>query len=681
MSRDIKLFTALLFFGLGNLKGKVWLMKRRKIWGIMAPLLVLAVSLMLSVGLTYFLDRTWFIVELALFLPAILSAAALLLYRRRGIRLTIESVAEGLEQSKREALQNSLLPVLACAEDGEILWYNEKFKSQVLGGRDVYGDSVAVVTGGIGAEKFKGQESVEISLGNRSFTAYISSVLSGETVILVLYFIENTKYKNIEKEFTLSRPGVVLFYIDNLEEILKNARESERAQITGKVENLLEDWTSKANGVFRRYGSDRYMLIAEKRDIEEMIAQKFDILVRVRSIQTGSNINVTLSIGVGQGSTLRESEQYARQALDMALGRGGDQAAVKTENGFDFYGGLTQGIQRRSKVRTRVVASTLRELIDNSDRVLVMGHRYSDLDSLGSAAALVSCIRSLDKQAFVVANRSQTLTPELIQRYIEAGFGELFVEPEEALSLISDKALLIITDTHNPGFLESEEIWRAAKSVVVIDHHRKMVDHIDNAVVFHNEPYASSTSEMVAEIIQYLEGATISKLDAEALMAGIMLDTRNFVIRAGVRTFEAAAFLRRMGADTVKVKKLLAGNLQTYKEKADILARAQVYGNFAVAVADSENGGNLRVAAAQAADELLYIQGVDASFVIFPVDKTVNISARSLGRVNVQVLMEQLGGGGHFNMAGAQLADTTPNQAKRLLLSVIRKYTQDTSQR
>jgi c-di-AMP phosphodiesterase-like protein len=653
-------------------------MKNRRVWSIAPVLLVLVIALLAAVVVTYFLNPIVFFVELVVLVPVFVYVISWMIEMRSGIRRTLENVAESLNQSEREALSQSPLPVIVCTQQGEILWYNQKFRDHVLVNGDVYGDSLSVVTGGINVAGIMDKESVEVSYGKRSYTAYISYI-SGDAGFYVLYYIENTQYKKIAEEFALSRPAVILFYIDNMDEILKNARDSERAQITGKVENLLEDWTSETSGLLRRYGSDRYMLIIEQRDLQSILLKKFDILDRVRSVQTGSNINVTLSIGVGQGSTFRESEQYARQAIDMALGRGGDQAAVKTKNGFDFYGGISQGIERRTRVRTRVVASSLLELIGNSDNVLIMGHRFSDLDCLGSAAALASCIRSLDRQSNVVVRREQTLTPELIQKYIDSDRGDLFIEPEVALSIMSSKTLLIITDTHNPRLLESEEIWRAANNVVVIDHHRKMVDHIDNAVVFYHEPYASSASEMVAELVQYLEGASLSKLDAESLLAGIMLDTRNFVIKSGVRTFEAAAFLRRMGADTVEVKRLLAGSIQTYKEKADILAGAQIIKNVAIAVSDTEGGSNLRVAAAQAADELLYIQGVDASFVIFSINKAANVSARSFGKFNVQIVMEELGGGGHFTMAGAQLANTTPLQAKKLLLNAVKKYLQENS--
>ncbi len=652
-------------------------MKKRRVWSITPPVLILGTALLLAVGVTYFLNRIVFFAELGLTVSVIAVAFGWMIYTRRGIHSTLLSVAESLDQTSKDSLSSSPLPVVVCSEQGEILWYNVIFQNEVLENNAVYGESLSVITGGPNAADLSKKKFVDVSYGSRRYTAYISKVTSDDTALYVLYYIENTRYKKVFEEYMLSRPSVVLIYIDNMDELLQNARESERAQISGKVETLLEDWTSKTSGLLRRLASDRFLLIVEQRHLQQIILQKFDILDKVRSVQTGANISVTLSIGVGQGATLRESEQLARQAIDMALGRGGDQAAVKTKNGFDFYGGVSRGIERRTKVRTRVVASALQELIESSDNVLVMGHRFSDLDCLGAATALASCIRGLGKCANVVVKQSQSLTPELIKRYIDSGFGDLFLEPDDALLNISGKTLLIITDTHNPNLVESEEILQAAETVVVIDHHRKMVDHIDNAVIFFHEPYASSASEMVAEMLQYIDGINMSRLDAESLLAGIMLDTRSFVFKAGVRTFEAAAYLRRLGADTVEVKRMFSGSIETYKEKADIVAETQMYKQAAIAVDRSGLGGQLRIAAAQAADEMLYIKGVEASFVLFADEDSVNISARSLGDFNVQLVMEAMGGGGHLTMAGARLANTTLEQAYNSLIEVIDRYKQD----
>ena len=634
-------------------------------------------ALLLSVGVTYFLNRLVFFAELGLTVSVFAAVWWRLLLVNRDIRRTLLCVADSFDEKERASLEGSPLPVAVCSDHGEILWYNKRFRNEVLEKGDVYGQAVQTVTGGVPVSELSGKNIADISFGSRRYTVHINRITENDSVTYILYYVENTRFKQIAEEYTLSRPSVALFYIDNMEELLQNARDSERTQITGKVETLLEDWASSTTGLLRRYASDRFLLIVEQRHLQQMILKKFDILDLVRTIQTGASLGATLSIGVGQGATLRESEQLARQALDMALSRGGDQAAIKTKNGFDFYGGVSRGVERRTKVRTRVIASALRELIESSGNVLIMGHRFSDLDCLGSAAALASGIRGLGISAGVVVRGAQSLAPELIERYKAAGQGGLFIEPEDARQTATKETLLIILDTHNPKLLESEEIFRSAGNIVVIDHHRKMVDHIGNAVIFYHEPYASSASEMVAELMQYIDGVTLSRLDAESLLAGIMLDTRGFVIKAGVRTFEAAAYLRRMGADTVEVRRLFSGSMQTYKEKADLVADAHIYGQVAVAIGKSGGGCQLRVAAAQAADELLYIKGVEASFVLFAEGSGVNISARSLGGFNVQLVMEALGGGGHLTMAGAQLADITTEQARDLLIKEIDRYHQE----
>ncbi len=644
---------------------------KKRFWNITPVVGLLAAVLLLTVGVTFFINRIVFYIELGAAALTIAFAVWRINRINRDIRRYLIRVAGGLDQTEQAALGAFPMPVAVCNRDGEVVWYNERFRSEVLDGDDVYGSPVEDLTGGVPLADLVRRQTGDAACHGRKYTVYASRVPVRDTELTVLYYVEDTRLKDIAEEYALSRPAAVLLYIDNMDELLQNARDSERAQLSGRVETLIEDWASSTTGVLRKYSSDRFLLIVEQRHLQQMIDARFDILDRVRAVQAGDHQCVTLSIGVGQGETLRESEEMARQAIEMALGRGGDQAAVKTRNGFDFYGGVSKGVEKRTKVRTRVVASALLELIQGSDNVLVMGHRFSDLDCVGSAVALASAVRSLGKPAYVAIQKAQTLAPELLERYRDAGRGDLFIEPDEALPMMTRRTLLIITDTHNPRMLDSGKLYESATTVVVIDHHRKMVDHIDNAVIFYHEPYSSSASEMVAELVQYLSGCVVSRLDAEALLAGIMLDTRSFVMKAGVRTFEAAAYLRRLGADTVEVKRLFSGSMELYKEKTDIVSHAKLYGRTAIACDQSGGGSQRRIAASQAADELLYIKGVDASFVLFEENGTVNISARSLGDFNVQLVMEALGGGGHLTMAGAQLEGTDIREAYRRLTETI----------
>ncbi len=415
------------------------------------------------------------------------------------------------------------------------------------------------------------------------------------------------------------------------------------------------------------------MVLTDEAHIRAAMEKRFEILDAIRSIKAGERRSATVSMGVGRGAdSLQQGEEWARKALDMALGRGGDQVAVKQKDDtYEFFGGLSKGVEKRDKVRTRVIAATLSDHIKSSDVVFVMGHKFSDLDCVGAAIGLWSVVtKSLKKPAYIVINRTQSLASPLISSMEASEDGKIFISPLDAMSMVTPKTMLIVVDTHSQEFVESSELLTAVSRVVVIDHHRMMVKHIENALVFYHEPYASSTSEMVAELVQYIGDGALNQTEAEALLSGIMLDTKNFVLKTGVRTFEAAAYLRRRGADTVEVKRMFSDTIDTYKAKYRIVSSAEILNDCAITSSDKEFP-DIRITSAQAADELLSIQGVNASFVIFPSGNTVNVSARSLGEINVQLIMEALGGGGHLTMAGAQLTGVTVQQAREKLISVL----------
>ena len=447
---------------------------------------------------------------------------------------------------------------------------------------------------------------------------------------------------------------------------------SEAIRITVEVEQEIVKWVGATKGFYKKISGGRYIAVMEERDIKRFIDEKFKILDDIRTIKINDRLYATVSIGIGRGgSTFKENELWARQALDMALGRGGDQAAIKKNDSYKFFGGVSKGVEKRDKVKTRVIAATLTNHINNSSNVIIMGHRFSDLDSVGSCIGMWSAVvKGLNKNAYILINRQQTLAKSLVSCFEKAGFDSIFKSEDEALDLLDEHSLLIIVDTHNPNFVESKEIYERCERVVVIDHHRMMVNHIDKALVFFHEPYASSASEMTAELVQYLGHNSLSRLESEALLSGIMLDTKNFVLRTGVRTFEAAAFLKSNGADTVEVKRLFSNSIDTYKVKYKLVSDAEIFNYCAIASAD-EDIPDIRIASAQAADELLGIESVKASFVIYKTGKTVNISARSLGDMNVQVVMEQLGGGGHQTMAACQLENTSIAEARERLVSII----------
>ncbi len=396
----------------------------------------------------------------------------------------------------------------------------------------------------------------------------------------------------------------------------------------------------------------------------------------MREIKTVNKMSATISIGVGRSAdSLGESDRWARQALDMALGRGGDQVAVLRQNDvYEFFGGMSKGVEKRDKVRTRVIAASISDFVRASDRVYIMGHMNSDLDSMGAAVGMWAVItKGLEKRAQIVVNKSQTMAEQLIES-LETAYPDrkIFIGPMEALQEATDNTLLIVVDTHSINFVESRELVDRLKKRIIIDHHRLMVTRIRDTDIFYHEPYASSASEMVTEIVQYINSSAIDSIDAQALLSGIMLDTKSFVLKTGVRTFEASAFLRRCGADTVEVKKLFSNTLETYKEKAQLVSGAEIYKDCAIASTSWESEG-MRVTASQAADELLTIEGVRASFVLYKNGEDVNFSARSLGEVNVQVILEEFGGGGHFTMSGAQIKNISMGEARRLLIRELDK--------
>ena len=587
----------------------------------------------------------------------------------------LRAVARRLDPHSLNTLEAFPLPVLLVDATGKVQYYNDLFRMGVLGeNASAVGVSVQALFPELSPETLAEEESFDVQHADRKLTAYRMPVQEKDGITgYLLYLCDNTALKNIAAEYTASRPVVLQLCIDNLDEATQDLRDGDRARICGQIETMLEDWIVSLDGVLQKHSSNRFLAITENRHLNEMTKKRFAILDRVRSAFPEVEGGITLSIGVGQGKTVGECRKMARQALDMALSRGGDQAAIKTVNGYDFYGGKSRGVERRTKVRTRMVANALQDLIQSSEQVMIMGHRLSDLDCLGSGAALAVTCRRLGVPAYVVVRRNATMAGQLICRYEEAGQGDMFIDPDDATELVGKRMLLIVTDTHAVPMLEAPDFYDLAQRVVVIDHHRRMVNYIQDAVLTYHEPSSSSACELVTELLPYMDSDKLGRLEAEALLSGIMLDTRNFVLRTGVRTFEAAAYLRSLGADTVAVKKMFSESLDMYRQKNDLVACAELYRDTAIAVTE-ENMSSRRAAAAQAADDLLSVQGVRASFVVSPIGQEINISARSFGEINVQLIMESLGGGGHQTMAATQLRDVSPAQAKKQLRDAIDAY-------
>ena len=617
-------------------------------------------------------SRILFLVELTAAGVSLLAVGASDLLRRRDSSRALRGAKRVLTGEESYALQEFGLAVAVVGRAGDIVWANQAFADTLGRGRDFVGENVLRYIYPKTFRQVMGEKGAAVSHGGREYTVYGARAKEG----YLLYFVDDTYFKAIHKEYREKKPVVGLVVFDNREELLRDNMGGEGSRISGEVDAVLYRWASEDMGGFlRRLSDNRYLFLTDESHVEEAKQRRFRVLDDVRAIKSGkNNMSATISVGLGRGSQdIAESERWARQALDMALGRGGDQVAVMQKGDtYEFFGGLSKGVEKRDKVRTRVIAATLTDHVKDSDRVFIMGHKNSDLDSVGSAVGMWAAIhKGLEKSAAVVINRNQTLARPLVDTVARAYPEEdVFIGAQEALQAVTDRSLLIVVDTHSVNFVEYHELLERVPRVVVIDHHRMMVSHIKNALIFYHEPYASSASEMVTELVQYIKASAIDAADAEALLAGIMLDTKNFVLKTGVRTFEASAFLRRQGADTVAVKKLFSDTLDTYKQKAQLVSGAEIYKGCAIAASTWEVA-DLRIVAAQAADELLSILGVRASFVIYRSGSDVNISGRSLGDVNVQLILEGFGGGGHFTMAGAQVKNATVSEVRRALMRAL----------
>ncbi len=598
-------------------------------------------------------------------------AAVRLVCKRKYAKLVL-SVTERLNVKNREELSEFPLPCMVCNENGDILWLNRRFVENVAGGRAVY-DSAGEYLNGIDLAQISQAEETAVAVNGRSFSVFSTDFTENNEKRTALFFVDFTSLRKTEKMYEESRPFVILVETDSVGNARYDFRDSERAEIRSMIEKEIEDWTSQYSCLFKRISGSRYMIVAEKSDIDLMCSSKFAILDKVRELKyQGLPISATLSIGASDGDSFEKCGRGARKALDMALGRGGDQAAVSVDGNYRFFGGVSKSLEKGEKVKSRVISDELFQRISESNEVIVMGHRFPDLDVMGAALGICCAAKAAGVPSYIATDCEKSLALNLIKKIMnDPEYAGSIIDFQQASKLLDKKTLLVVVDTHLKSFVEFPELLQKASTVFVIDHHRKGLDYIENAVVFHLDPGASSASEMVTELLQYGEAQPrLSKTVAEALLAGIMLDTKNFVLRSGARTFEAAAFLRRNDANTVSVKKLFSTSMENNKLRNKIVSSAKIYNGCAVTVSDSDSP-DVRVISAQAADELLNITGVKASFVLYSADSAISISARSLGEMNVQLVMEALGGGGHLTMAACRLNDDTFESAVSKLVAAI----------
>ena len=605
--------------------------------------------------------------------------------RRQGVLQYIDSVTGSVDTASKSTLINSPLPTLVFRPDtGEIIWSNESFL-QLAGVREHLFEmrlSEAVPNFQVQWLLSGKQESPErVELNNHRFRVYGSLVRSRnrtgvQSLVATTYWVETTEADHLREVYEASRPVAAILMLDNYEDLMKACEDTQRSAVLAQIDEKLQTWANAGQGILLKTDRNHYLFLFEEQYFQHFVDEKFSILDTVRAIRVAENIHPTLSIGIGKDSpSIPELYKNAKLSLEMALSRGGDQAVVRNQVDFAFYGGRTKATEKRTKVKSRVMANAFRELIADAGEVYTMGHSFADMDAVGAAAGICCAARKRGKQARIVIDREHTAAETLIAR-LDAlpEYSGVFLTPAEAFLQMRADTLLVVVDTNRPDMVENPQLLESCNRVAVIDHHRRAATYIENAAFNFHEPYASSASELVTELLQYLvEPTDLLREEAGALLAGIVLDTKHFTQRTGGRTFEAAAFLRRSGADTAEVQRLFQGDLKDMVTKYDIIRRAEMYrSNIAVSVV--EEPGVDRVAAAQAADDLLTLKGVQASFVIYAAEGAVLMSARSLGEINVQVILEALGGGGNSTTAGARIEDTDPESVRQQLIGVLDAY-------
>ncbi|MBR5896288.1 MAG: DHH family phosphoesterase, partial [Lachnospiraceae bacterium] len=593
-------------------------------------------------------------------------------------------------------LKNLDLPHALLDESGKIIWANVAFE-RLLDKEKEFNKPITHYFPAItkdrlpGADAENGETEFEIKHNNGEFLIKMRKIPLKEMLdssnslevdadytgyLVAMYMFDNTALKLALREVDDQSLSVALVYIDNYEEALESVEEVRRSLLTALIERKINKYMSSLDGITKKIEKDKYMVILRKSCIAKLKENKFDILEEVKSVNIGNEMAVTLSIGVGlDGLSYGQNYEFARAAIDMALGRGGDQAVVKTPDQLLYYGGKSQQVEKNTRVKARVKAHALMEIISSKDQVFIMGHRLGDVDSFGAAVGVYRIATALERKAHIVLDEITASMKPLVDMFVNNSeySQDMIIGCQRAIDEIGSNAVLIVVDVNKPSITECPELFGKCKSIVVLDHHRQSAEPIENATLSYVEPYASSTCEMVSEILQYTtDNIKIRTEEADSMYAGIIIDTNNFTQKTGVRTFEAAAFLRRNGADVTRVRKLFREDVNEYKARADAVSQAEIYrDNYAMSVCEAENCASPTVVGAQAANELLNIKGVKASFVFTYYNNLVFISARSIDEVNVQVIMEKLGGGGHMSVAGAQLNDTNVEDAIKLLKETI----------
>ena len=612
------------------------------------------------------------------------------LYRRKRMLGGLVEFSSGYAWIQKQFLAEMELPYALADEDGRLLWMNQAFQDVLDEVRGSKKNLLALFPEVTKTDLATDNETsrVHTSFGEHKFRLdirpiFVSSseeeeneAVVGRQKMLAVYLFDETEILRYRQEIDDEKMVAGLIYLDNYEEALESVEEVRRSLLTALIDRKINKYIGSMGGVVKKMEKDKYFLTIKQKYVEQIQEERFSILEDVKAVNIGNEMAVTLSIGMGMGGdTYSQNYDYARMAIDMALGRGGDQAVLKDGSKTQYYGGKSQQLEKATRVKARVKAHALRELMETKDRLLIMGHKISDVDSFGAAIGIYRIATALNKKSHIIINDVTTSVQPMMDRFTENPEypEDLFLTGSQAAELVDGNTMLVVVDVNRPSITEAPELLRMVKTIVVLDHHRQSSEIISNAVLSYVEPYASSACEMVAEVLQYIaDGIKIKSAEADAMYAGIVIDTQNFTNQTGVRTFEAAAFLRRNGADVTRVRKLFRDDMTEYKARAAAIASAEVYREaFSIGVCPAEGLQSPTIVGAQAANELLEIKGIKASVVLTEYHNTIYLSARSIDEVNVQVMMEQLGGGGHRSIAGAQLQGVTVEEAKRRVKDVI----------
>ena len=629
------------------------------------------------------------IAEAVLFLVLVLLNFMEKKYRAHDVAEYAEKLSEHMDSATKDSLMNFPFPMVVTQLDGKVSWYNQDF-AKIVKGESLYDKYITEIVENLKwGDVLRMHEGITLDVVYNECEYSVSGSIikpdqkkDGEYLVL-LYWLDVTETNTLRTKYLNEKTDVAIIMIDNYDDVMNNMEDSAKPQLISMIDRKVNEWLSSTSGILKKTERDRYLYFFEHRYLNKLIDGKFSVLERVRELNEGNKAPVTISIGIGTGGEdITVNDRYSRMALDMALGRGGDQAVIKDETQFKFFGGKTKEHEKSTRVKSRVIAYALRQLITSKQRVVIMGHKNPDFDTIGAAVGLSRAVKNRNKPVYIVCGEHGSGVEDIIQSLrVQEDCEGMFIQPHEADALVDDDTLLIVVDTHRPSMTENSGLLEKAGEIIMIDHHRRSTEFIENCSLVYHEPYASSACEMVAELLQYTDSrVALTRQEAEAIYAGICLDTKHFTFKTGVRTFDAASFLRKHGVDTTTVKRMFQSDLAQYNSRSAIVSRMKmVREGVAISVCE-DRFDNPSVLAAQAADEMLNLEGVECAFAVVSTEEMVFISGRSWGKVNVQVILEKLGGGGHMTVAGAQLRDLTLEDARQQLETAITEYFSEQSE-